>query len=105
MVVPGDSGGLFWKNTNSMSWELAGIHMDYVGDPYQPEFSTLPASVFGAISYSADLAFYRNEIYSSIPEPKEYALVFGLFALAFVFFHRQMQKKRRQQQSTTAIHS
>ncbi len=33
-----------------------------------------------------------------IPEPEEYALVFGLFALAFVFFHRrQMQKKKRQQ--------
>ena len=33
-----------------------------------------------------------------IPEPEEYALVFGLFALAFVFFHRRrkMQKKRRQ---------
>lgn len=79
-----------------MSWELAGIHMGYVGAPYQPEFSTLPASVFGAISYSADLAFYRNEIYSIIPEPEEYALVFGLFALAFVFFHRRFQKKQRQ---------
>ena len=33
-----------------------------------------------------------------IPEPEEYAIVFGLFALGFVFFHRrQMQKKQRQQ--------
>ncbi len=33
-----------------------------------------------------------------IPEPEEYALVFGLFALAFVFFHRRrMQKKQRRQ--------
>ena len=31
-----------------------------------------------------------------IPEPEEYALVFGLFALGFVFFHRHRQKKRRQ---------
>ena len=32
-----------------------------------------------------------------ITEPEEYALVFGLFALGFVFFHRrQMQKKRQQ---------
>ncbi len=32
-----------------------------------------------------------------IPEPEEYALVFALFALGFVFFHRHRQKKRRQQ--------
>ena len=32
-----------------------------------------------------------------IPEPEEYALVFGLFALGFVFFHRRWQRKRRQQ--------
>ena len=31
-----------------------------------------------------------------IPEPEEYALVFALFALGFVFFHRRWQKKRRQ---------
>ena len=31
-----------------------------------------------------------------IPEPEEYALVFGLFALGFVLFHRHRQKKRQQ---------
>ena len=31
-----------------------------------------------------------------IPEPQEYALIFGLFALAFVFFHRHRQRKRQQ---------
>ncbi len=30
-----------------------------------------------------------------IPEPAEYALVFGLFALAFVIVRRRMQQKRR----------
>ncbi len=39
-----------------------------------------------------------------IPEPEEYALVFGLFALGFVFFHRRhfqkMQKKQRRQAAT-----
>ena len=39
----------------------------------------------------------RIRVYgSAIPEPEEYALVFGLFALGFVFFHRHRQKKRRQ---------
>lgn len=28
-----------------------------------------------------------------IPEPAEYALVFGIFALAFVIFRRRFQKK------------
>ena len=36
-----------------------------------------------------------------IPEPEEYALVFGLFALGFVFFHRRWQRKQRQQSATS----
>ncbi len=35
-----------------------------------------------------------------IPEPKEYALVFGLFALGFVFFHRHRRKMQQQRQQT-----
>ncbi len=35
-----------------------------------------------------------------IPEPEEYALVFGLFALGFVFFHRRWQRKQRQQSAS-----
>ena len=42
----------------------------------------------------------RIRIHSMIPEPEEYALVFALFALGFVFFHRQ--KKQRQQSTTTS---
>ena len=37
-----------------------------------------------------------------IPEPQEYALVFGLFALGFVVVHRHRQKKKRQTQATTS---
>ena len=47
------------------------------------------------------IRFHRGAI---IPEPKEYALLFSLFALAFIFFrHRRhwQQKKRQQAQSTT----
>ena len=42
----------------------------------------------------------RIRVHSTIPEPEEYALVFGLFALGFVFFHRHRQKKRHR--STTS---
>ena len=37
-----------------------------------------------------------------IPEPEEYALVFGLFALGFVILRRHWQKKQRQQASATS---
>ncbi len=36
-----------------------------------------------------------------IPEPEEYALIFGLFALGFAFFHRHRQKKQRQAATTS----
>ena len=45
------------------------------------------------------LRFHRGTI---IPEPEEYVLVFGLFALAFVFIRRMMQKKRQSQASITS---
>ena len=41
---------------------------------------------------------------SAIPEPEEYALIFALFALGFVFFHRRrLHKKKRQDQAATTI--
>ena len=36
-----------------------------------------------------------------VPEPEEYALIFGLFALVFVILRRHLQKKRRQQSTTS----
>ncbi len=44
----------------------------------------------------------RIRVYgSAIPEPEEYALVFGLFALGFVFFHRRMMQKKRKAAATS----
>ncbi len=44
----------------------------------------------------------RIRVYgSAIPEPEEYALVFGLFALGFVLFRRHLQKKRQTQATTS----
>ncbi len=42
----------------------------------------------------------RIRVHSTIPEPEEYALVFGLFALGFVLFLRHWQKKQRRQAAT-----
>ena len=36
-----------------------------------------------------------------VPEPEEYALVFGLFALGFVFFHHRQRMQQKRQQTTT----
>ncbi len=38
-----------------------------------------------------------------VPEPEEYALVFGLFALGFVVVRRYFQKKRRQPAATSDL--
>ena len=37
-----------------------------------------------------------------IPEPEEYALVFGLFALGFVFFHRRHRQKKQRRQAAAS---
>ncbi len=100
------SGGSFtYQNNDASAWSGAGI----LNKPFS-EFET--GSTDGTFTFnnwanlensgpafaqrtqgSVQLRFHRGTI---IPEPKEYALVFGLFALGFVFFHRHRQKKKRQ---------
>ena len=47
----------------------------------------------------------RIRVHAMIPEPEEYALVFALFALGFVFFHRHRQKKQQRQHAQAATTS
>jgi hypothetical protein len=62
-VAPGDSGGgVFFKN--GANWELAGIMIAGSVFNGQPE-----AAVYGNQSFIADIATYRSEILSVIPEP------------------------------------
>ena len=49
----------------------------------------LANSTFRVFVYSSPEAF--------VPEPEQYALVFGLFALGFVIVRRHLQKKRQAQ--------
>ncbi len=57
----GDSGGAaYFKNPSSGQWELAGLMFAiniYNGQPWG-------TSVFGNVTYTADLSAYRNQIYS-----------------------------------------
>ena len=100
------SGGSFtYQNNDASAWSGAGL----LNKPFS-EFETgssdgiftfnnlanLPSSgpLFAPYTQgSVQIRFHRGTI---IPEPQEYALVFGLFALGFVFFHRRMMQKKRQ---------
>ena len=99
------SGGSFtYQNNDASSWSGAGI----LNKPFS-EFET--GSTDGTFTYnnwanlensgpafaqrtqgSVQIRFHRGTI---IPEPQEYALIFGLFALGFVLFRRHRQKKRQ----------
>lgn len=84
-LANGDSGGgLFYKN--GADWELAGI-LQATGT-----FSGQPSntSVFGNRAFSADLAFYRDEILSvtAVPEPHFIAIISGLGCLVLGTYRR-----------------
>ena len=87
-AAPGDSGGgLFYKNGSA--WELTGILTTIGRYQNQPNNSV----VFGNETYSANLSLYRDNILAVVPEPEEVGLVMGVFALAFVAFHRFRQQR------------
>jgi hypothetical protein len=67
-AAAGDSGGaVFYKNGGT--WELAGMMAAIGGFSGQPQ-----AAVFGNLTYSADLSFYRSQIVTIVPEPGSVAL-------------------------------
>jgi hypothetical protein len=86
--APGDSGGgVFYQN--GLNWELSGI-MLAVGS-----FNGQPAetAVFGNQTFIADIATYRSQIVSIVPEPSTGALV-ALGALVVVRRRRQLALRR-----------
>jgi hypothetical protein len=83
----GDSGGaMFYFNTGSSTWELAGI-LGAVGT-----FSNQPGStaIFGDATYAADISSYRGAILTAIPEPATTAVwIGGVGAVAVVSLRRR----------------
>lgn len=80
-AASGDSGGaMFWKNGSD--WELSGliigIRRDHPGQPSD-------IAAVGDLTFAADIAYYRDTILASVPEPADYAGIAGgsllLFAL------------------------
>ena len=85
---------LLYSSGEASSWVGAGLIDKPIGDFYAGTFNSWGNGFpdFGSGNNVVQVTV-NNQI---IPEPEEYALIFGLFALGFVFFHRRMQKKKRQ---------
>ncbi len=97
------SSNFSYSSGASSAWVGAGLINKPIGDFNQGEFHNSgyggSLSPWFAASPSGSVRVVVNS--QVIPEPEEYALVFGLFALGFVFFHRYFQKKKRRQQVPT----
>ena len=98
------SSNFSYSSGASSAWVGAGLINKPIGDFIQGEYHNSgyggSLSPWFAASPSGSVRFVVES--QIIPEPEEYALIFGLFALAFVFFHRHRQKKQCQQQTATA---
>ena len=92
---------LLYGSGEASSWVGAGVINKPIGDFFTGTFHNWGGVPRFAGSSDGSLRIVVNS--QIIPEPEEYALVFGLFALGFVFFHRRMmQKKKRQQAAPTS---
>ncbi len=93
--TPG-GGNLSYTNGQTFRWFGSGIMDKPIGDFRASEHFSLLG--FDSIQTLTDRPYFGGvhvSIYHRvIPEPEEYALVFGLFALGFIFF-RQFQKKTK----------
>ena len=86
----------FYTAGNAVSWRGAGVLTNFNTSQFNP--GTYQSSSHPNFSSHALRLTVRD---AAIPEPEEYALIFGLFALVFVFFHRRRMQRKRQQQAAT----
>ncbi len=88
---------LSYAQNEASSWSGAGIINKPIGDFFAGTFNNYGSGIlsgphFAAASDGSVRIVVNRQV---IPEPKEYALVFGLFALGFVILRRHFQKKRQ----------
>lgn len=106
------SGGSFrYEATSASAWSGAGILAKPFSDFYTGavdgtfSFNNLGTGATSGPRFAAAsdgsvvVRFHRGTL---IPEPQEYALVFGLFGLGFVLVRRHFQKKRKSAAPATA---
>ena len=82
---------------DSSAWVGSGIINKPIGDFFAGTFNNVGDGNSGGPWFAANNNGSLQVIVNSqiIPEPEEYALVFGLFALGFVVVRRYFQKKRQ----------
>lgn len=76
-AAAGDSGGAVFHK-NGSTWELAGVML--VTAPYSGQPAN--TAVYGNLTYSADLSYYRSQIVQVVPEPSAIVIA-GLGGLTF----------------------
>ena len=104
MGIRVSGSALPYSSGNASAWVGAGILNKPIGDFFAGTFghggvsrASIDETYFVANSLNSLQVTINNQI---IPEPEEYALVFGLFALGFVLLRRHLQKKKQRQQAT-----
>ena len=104
MGIRVSGSSLSYSSGNSSAWVGSGILNKPIGDFFAGTFNNVGDGNSGGPWFAANNNGSVQVIVNSqiIPEPEEYALVFGLFALGFVFFRRHWQKKQRRQQTATS---
>ena len=95
------SPNLLYGSGEAISWVGAGVINKPIGDFFAGTFNDHEDGG-GSRHFASGNNSVRVVVNSQIiPEPEEYALVFGLFALAFVILHRRRMQKRRQQSAAS----
>ena len=94
MGIRVSGSALSYSVGDSSAWVGSGIINKPIGDFFAGTYRG--GSLFSSLN---DIQVRVNS--AIIPEPEEYALVFGLFALGFVFFHRRIMQKKQRQAATT----
>ena len=103
--VGGGSNFAYGTNRPAVNWFGAGWIQQPIGDfRSRDPYIRNKGNILGYFAANALGEGLRIRVHSStIPEPEEYALIFALFALGFVFFRRHRQKKQQRQQSATSL--
>ncbi len=103
MGIRVSGSSLSYSVGDSSAWVGAGIINKPIGDFFAGTFPNDGGGNenpwFAARNNGSLQVTFNSQI---IPEPEEYALVFALFALGFVFFHHR-QRMRQKRQSVSAV--
>ena len=98
------SDNVSWSGQGTMSYPIGDFTLTPSGEYFYtynvgPNF--VAAGTLGTPSSGGLRLVVSSTPRTLVPEPEEYALIFGLFALGFVLFRRHFQKKQRQPASPT----